>query len=80
VVRTNPAAGGKKAVPEQIRAKLAELRSAPVIMPALSAPFVDQRRRDVTFRHIPSSIAKRSRRLSPASQYDVSHALGVFVP
>jgi hypothetical protein len=70
----------KKAVPEHIRAKLAELLLCSGDHAGNLGPFVDQRRRDVTFRHIPSSIPKRSRQLSPASQYDVSHALGVFAP
>ena len=67
-------------MPEHIRAKLAELLLCSDDHAGNLGPFVDQRRRDVTFRHISSSIPKRSRRLSPASQYDVSHALGVFAP
>jgi hypothetical protein len=64
----------------QIGAKLAKLLFCSGDHAGNLSPFVDQCRHDVTFLHIPSSIPKRSRQVSPASRQDVSHMLGVFAP
>jgi len=64
----------------QIGAKLAELLFCSGDHAGNLSPFVDQRRHDVTFRHNPSSIPKRSRALSSPSRYIVSPTLGVLAP
>jgi hypothetical protein len=64
----------------QIGAKLAKLLLCSGDHAGNLGPLVDQRRHDVTFRHIPSLIPKRSRALWSPSRYNVSPTFGVLAP